>query len=153
MTPPFNIAKKEVITLRKVKIIDCTPINPSWRWYEEKIGQVFTVTCEGDDIIQIWDGKLDRLVLKRDVEYADSKGGKTMKCDTCIHGELCIYRAEYEELNKRAKAALPPEGKAPFIAEVNFKHYKEEKPLLRENIAGGITGPNTHFYGYNRDER
>jgi hypothetical protein len=81
------------------------------------------------------------------------KGEENMKCDTCIHGELCIYRAGYEELNMRVKAALPPEGKAPFSAEANCKHYKEEKPLLRENIAGGITGPNTHFYGYNRDER
>jgi hypothetical protein len=75
-----------------------------------------------------------------------------MKCDTCIHGELCIYRAGYEELNIKVKAVLPAE-EAPFSAEVNCKHYKEEKPLLRKNIAGGITSVDTQFYGYNRDER
>jgi len=53
-----------------------------------------------------------------------------MKCDTCIHGELCIYRAGYEELNIKVKAVLPAE-EALFSAEVNCKHYKEEKPLLR----------------------
>lgn len=75
-----------------------------------------------------------------------------MKCDTCIHGELCVYRTGYGMLSMKVRAALPPED-VPFSAEVNCKHYKEEKPLLRENIAGGITGPNTQFYGYNRDER
>ncbi len=70
-----------------------------------------------------------------------------MKCDTCIHGELCIYRAEYEELNKRVKAALPPEGKAPFIAEVNCKHYRELRPLPRNPMGhGGIGGKTAPRY-------
>lgn len=56
-----------------VKIITCSPTNPNWRWYEDRIGQVFPVTRDGDQIIEVWDGKskIDRLVLRCDVVLVD----------------------------------------------------------------------------------
>lgn len=55
-----------------------------------------------------------------------------VKCDTCIYGKLCVYRATYEGLNMEVMTALPV-GEHPFSAEANCKHYKEENLLL----AGG----------------
>ena len=54
-----------------MKIIACTPNNPDWQWYADKIGQEFPLLTDGIEVIEIWDGNIGRLVLKADVERID----------------------------------------------------------------------------------
>lgn len=55
------------------KIVQCTPSNPDYRWYEDKIGEIFAITNESVLFIMVWDGKCDRLILKEDVAMEGDK--------------------------------------------------------------------------------
>lgn len=53
-----------------------------------------------------------------------------MKCDNCIHGEVCAYENDFSDfLGKIANLDIPD----PFIATLNCKFYQTEK-ILRSDI-------------------
>lgn len=64
------------------------------------------------------------------------EGGISVKCDNCTHGNVCVHKAAYASLIKKAEDAMPGEemhamgADYPFTIEVRCKHYMEQKRTI-----------------------
>lgn len=48
-----------------------------------------------------------------------------MKCKSCIHGDVCKHKGNYEQLHEKVKALEPQEPMALFSVSMECKKYQQ----------------------------
>lgn len=54
-------------------------------------------------------------------------------CESCIHTDVCKYKAEYKELLKEKQAITKKNNEDIFEAIINCKYYKTNEVIYKKN--------------------